>query len=110
MTAVAHTASPCLFMLRRFAPSLRTPGALRSPIGWQRGTSFADTRTKNATPCRGRVRSCLVYRAPPPPPKPPPLLKLPLAPESAACAVDTVFATDVCIRSDTEGMTPPDAP
>ena len=41
MTAVAHTASPCLFMLRRFAPSLRTPGALRSPIGWQRGTSFA---------------------------------------------------------------------
>ena len=62
------------------------------------------------------------YRAPPPPPKPPPpppekpppkpppLLKLPLAPESAACAVDTVFATDVCIRSDTEGMTPPDAP
>lgn len=96
MTVVVHTASPYLFMLRRFAPSLRTQGALQSPIGWQRGTSFADTRTKNATPCRGRVRSCLVYRAPPPPPKPPPpppekpppnpppLEKFPLAPESAA--------------------------
>ena len=53
MTVVVHTASPCLFMLRRFAPSLRTPGALQSPIGWQRGTSFADTRTKKRDPLPG---------------------------------------------------------
>ena len=45
MTVVVHTASPCLFMLRRFAPSLRTQGALQSPIGWQRGTSFAGPRS-----------------------------------------------------------------
>ena len=53
MTVVVHTASPCLFMLRRFAPSLRKPGALRSPLGWQRGTSFADTRTKKRGPLPG---------------------------------------------------------